>query len=238
MNDKSIFTNSISLLVILISFLIPDKSISNIIFYMGLFAFSGAITNVLAIHMLFEKVPFLYGSGVIVNRFEAFKSSIGSMIMTQFFSKKQIDDFFTSQEQKMELAPLIQQTDFTPAYEALKETVMESPFGGMLGMFGGEKALDGLKAPFSEKLKKSVIAITQSETFNLQLQSMLNDSSLSSDIQARIEQLIEQRLEELTPIMVKDLMQELIREHLGWLVVWGGVFGALIGLLSVMVVSL
>ena len=31
----------------------------------GLFALSGAITNWLAIYMLFERVPGLYGSGVI-----------------------------------------------------------------------------------------------------------------------------------------------------------------------------
>ncbi len=237
MSNKSLLSNTTALLIIVLSFFISDTYISNLILYTGLFAFSGAITNALAIHMLFEKVPFLYGSGVIVNRFEAFKASIRSMIMEQFFSQKQIDDFFINEEQKIELAPLIEETDFSPAYEALKETVMESPFGNMLGMFGGEQALEGLKAPFSEKLKRSVIGITQSETFNLQLQALLSDSSLSSDVQKRLEQLINQRLEELTPIMVKDLMQELIREHLGWLVVWGGVFGGLIGLLSAMVTS-
>ncbi len=236
--NKSLATNIIALLIIGLSFLVSDEYLSKIFLYMGLFAFSGAITNALAIHMLFEKVPFLYGSGVIINRFEAFKASIGSMIMEQFFSQKQIDDFFSNEEQKIELAPLIEQTDFTPAYEALVETVMQSQFGDMLGMFGGEQALEGLKAPFSEKLQKAVIKITQSEAFNLQLQAMLSDSSLSSDVQVRLEQLIEQRLDELTPIMVKELIQELIREHLGWLVVWGGVFGGLIGLLSVMVSSI
>ncbi len=236
--NKSLATNIIALFIIGLSFLVSDEYLSKIFLYMGLFAFSGAITNALAIHMLFEKVPFLYGSGVIINRFEAFKASIGSMIMEQFFSQKQIDDFFSNEEQKIELAPLIEQTDFTPAYEALVETVMQSQFGDMLGMFGGEQALEGLKAPFSEKLQKAVIKITQSEAFNLQLQAMLSDSSLSSDVQIRLEQLIEQRLDELTPIMVKELIQELIREHLGWLVVWGGVFGGLIGLLSVMVSSI
>ncbi|MEA3523858.1 MAG: DUF445 domain-containing protein [Campylobacterota bacterium] len=232
MSNKSLLTNSIAIFMMLLSLFVNDTYTSNLLLYMGLFAFSGAITNTLAIHMLFEKVPFLYGSGVIVNRFEAFKASIRSMIMQEFFSQKQIDDFFTKEEQKIELAPLIETTDFTPAYDALKETVMESPFGNMLGMFGGEQALEGLKEPFSEKLRKSVVTITQSETFNLQLQNMLADSSLSSDVQERLEQLIDQRLDELTPIMVKDLMQELIREHLGWLVVWGGVFGGLIGLIS------
>ena len=39
------------------------------------FALSGGITNWIAIHMLFEKIPF-YGSGVIPKRFEEFKTGI------------------------------------------------------------------------------------------------------------------------------------------------------------------
>ena len=52
----------------------------------GLFALSGGLTNWLAIHMLFEKVPLLYGSGVIPNRFEDFKNGIKNLIMNEFFS--------------------------------------------------------------------------------------------------------------------------------------------------------
>ena len=40
---------------------------------MGFFALSGAVTNWLAIHMLFERVPGLYGSGVIPLHFQDFK---------------------------------------------------------------------------------------------------------------------------------------------------------------------
>ena len=45
----------------------------------GFFALSGALTNWIAIHMLFERVPFLYGSGIIPNRFEEFKESITAL---------------------------------------------------------------------------------------------------------------------------------------------------------------
>ena len=37
--------------------------------------------------MLFEKVPGLYGSGVVPSRFEEFKEGIRSLIMTQFFTE-------------------------------------------------------------------------------------------------------------------------------------------------------
>ena len=228
-------TNALSLAVVALSFVLPDERFSALLFYAGLFAFSGAITNTLAVHMLFEKVPLLYGSGVIVNRFEAFKGAIKSMMMEQFFTKAQLDAFFADEEQKIDLAPLIESTDFSPAYDALSATVMESPFGGMLGMFGGEKALEGLREPFSSKLKSAVTKIVKSDTFNAQLQHSLTTSSLSDDIIDKVGALIDQRLNELTPQMVKELVARLIRDHLGWLVVWGGVFGGLIGLVGAVI---
>jgi len=52
-------------------FLLKDQF--SFIIVIGVFALSGSITNLLAIHMLFDKVPFLYGSGVILDRFEDIK---------------------------------------------------------------------------------------------------------------------------------------------------------------------
>ncbi len=228
--NKSLVTNSTALVLIPLSFVVPEPTVAKAVLYAGIFAFSGAITNLLAIHMLFEKVPFLIGSGVIVNRFESFKVAIKELMMTQFFTKDQLDNFFASEEKKIDLSPIIEETDFSPAFDALSKTVMESSFGGMLGMFGGEKALDALRDPFSRKLKSAVMKIVSSESFDAQLQNYLSDSSLSDDMLAKIEEVITARLEELTPQLVKEMVQNLIREHLGWLVVWGGVFGGLIGL--------
>lgn len=216
--------------MVLISFVVPQYH--NALLYTGLFALSGALTNQLAIHMLFEKVPLLYGSGVIVNRFEAFKDAIKELIMREFFTKEQLEAFFQSEEKKINLVPIIEETDFSPAFEALSKTVMESSFGGMLGMFGGESALDNLKEPFSNKMKSAVIKIVNSEAFNNTLEQHLQHSSLNADLLNSIENIIDKRLEELTPQMVKEIVQHLISEHLEWLVVWGGVFGGVIGLIS------
>ncbi len=216
--------------MVLISFVVPQYH--NALLYTGLFALSGALTNQLAIHMLFEKVPLLYGSGVIVNRFEAFKDAIKELIMREFFTKEQLEAFFQSEEKKINLVPIIEETDFSPAFEALSKTVMESSFGGMLGMFGGESALDNLKEPFSNKMKSAVIKIVNSEAFNNTLEQHLQHSSLNADLLNSIENIIDKRLEELTPQMVKEIVQHLISEHLDWLVVWGGVFGGVIGLIS------
>jgi len=228
--NKSFITNLIALLFIGISFAVPVYK--ELFLYTGLFALSGALTNQLAIHMLFEKVPFLYGSGVIVERFETFKSAIKNLIMNEFFTKEQLKKFFVNEEKKIDLKPIIEETDFTPAFDALSKTVMESSFGGMLGMFGGESALSALKDPFTDKLKSAVIKIVSSKAFNDTMQQHLQSSSLNNDMIKSIEKVIDARLNELTPQMVKEIVQKIIREHLDWLVVWGGVFGGLIGLVS------
>ena len=228
--NKSFITNTIALLLVVLSNF--TQEFHTPLLYMGLFALSGAITNQLAIHMLFEKVPFLYGSGVIPQRFESFKTAIKELMMQQFFTKEKLEAFFAQEEKKLELAPVIERTDFTPAFDALSKTVLESPLGGMLAMFGGEEALQPLKEPFTNKMKSAIIAIVHSEAFNDTLQKQLQSSSLGDDMLCSIENMIDTRLQELTPHMVKEMVQNLIKEHLGWLVVWGGVFGGLIGLVS------
>lgn len=229
--NKSFMTNLIAALLVALSFGLSEP-FSHAVLMVGLFALSGAVTNQLAIHMLFEKVPFLYGSGVIPARFSEFKSAIKTMMMEQFFTKEKLDAFFAKEEKSINLTPLIESTDFTPAFDALKKSVMESPFGGMLGMFGGEGVLNGLKEPYLVKLKSAVVSIVKSDVFNATLQKSLQNSSLSDDMLSSVEAMIDSRLAELTPQMVKELIQNLIREHLQWLVVWGGVFGGVIGLLG------
>ncbi len=232
--NKSFITNTVAVILILASFI--ETRCSSAFLFTGLFALSGALTNQLAIHMLFEKVPFLYGSGIIPAKFESFKASIKSLMMNEFFNKQQLDNFFKKEEKNINLEPIINETDFTPAFDALSKTVMESQFGGMLGMFGGEAVLETLREPFSQKLKSAVIKIVNSETFNETLQLNLKQSSLSDDMIDSIQSVIDARLNELTPNMVKEMIQIIIKEHLGWLVVWGGVFGGVIGFISSFVV--
>ncbi len=229
--SKTFLTNALAILLVALSFLF-DNDLNSLLLYTGLFALSGSLTNQLAIHMLFEKVPLLYGSGVIPLRFEAFKESIKNLMMQEFFTKEQIENFFANEEKRIDLAPVVEETNFSPAFDALSKTVMESSFGGMLGMFGGAAVLENLRHPFTIKMKSAVIQIVESEEFNQTLQKHLQTSSLSDDMFASIQDIIDARLEKLTPLMVKEMVYKLINEHLSWLVVWGGVFGGAIGLLS------
>lgn len=227
--SKATLTDCISVSLIGVG-LAATAPVAKPVLFTGLFAFSGAVTNQVAIYMLFNKVPLLYGSGVIEENFEKFKDSIKEMMMKQFFNKEQLTAFFQNEEQQINLAPLVENADFSPAFNALKQSVMESKLGDMLNLFGGEKALETLREPFAKKLKSAVVGIVTSETFKKQIDQHLSSSSLSDDILKTVEELITKRLNELTPAMVNELVHELIHTHLGWLVVWGGVFGGLIGL--------
>ncbi len=232
--NKSVLTNVFAAAILGAGWFLNDS----IVMMVGLFALSGALTNWLAVYMLFEKVPGLVGSGVIPNRFEAFKSAIKSLMMEQFFSQENIDRFAASSAQtsKFDLQPVIAKVDLTPSFEKLVEVIMNSSFGSMLGMFGGADALTPLKEPFIENMKTSLIEMTQSESFHQLLQEEMDQPEVMSDIRAKVAEIIDSRLEELTPQLVKEMVQQMIHEHLGWLVVWGGVFGGLIGLASALIV--
>lgn len=232
--DKGWSTNIIALACVGGSYLLQDE-FANAVRSAGLFALSGAVTNQLAIHMLFEKVPYLYGSGIIIDRFESIRAALKTLIMEQFFSTEKIEAFVQSQERTINLAPIIEQTDFTPAYDALVLSVMESPLGGMLGMFGGEALIAKLKEPFITKIKLSTIEISQSDSFMSALNAHIHEGS--NNLTQTIEEIVELRLAELTPVMVKEMLHGLMKEHLGWLVVWGGVFGAVIGVLSSLLIK-
>ncbi len=224
-------TNLIALLVLIGGYYFSYP----MMFSAGLFAFSGAVTNWLAIHMLFEKVPFLYGSGVIPARFDDFKHAIKTLMMEQFFTDANIERFLNqemSSSQSINLEPVIAQVDFNPAFDSLVEVIQQSSFGGMLAMFGGADALQPLRAPFVEKMQASMIDISQSDSVKNALKAQLESPAMLDEIKANIEQIINQRLHELTPQMVKEIVQKMIKQHLGWLVVWGGVFGGLIGVVA------
>ena len=235
--NKSDITNLITVLIMAYGY----SNGNDMIFMVGLFALSGAVTNTLAIHMLFEKVPFLYGSGVIESKFSQFKLSIHNLLMNQFFTRENLTRFFqdevNSAKKTIDFEKILNKTDFSPAYESLKESVMQSSFGGMLGMFGGEAALEPLREPFTKKLQASIISISSSDAFQDVVNEALKSEDLSEDIYNKLSLIVNARLEELTPAMVKEIVQDMIKEHLGWLVIWGAVFGGLIGLVSTLVMK-
>ncbi len=232
--NKSLITNGLALIILIVGIIFDQRLVLSI----GLFALSGAVTNWLAVHMLFEKIPFLYGSGVIPARFEDFKAAIKRLMMEQFFTEENFDKFLGGSKDgitEMHLAPVIEKVNLNPAFDSLVRVILESSMGKMLGMFGGESALESMREPFIDNMKESLINMTYSENFQNLLREELEQPDVMDNIRSNVEEIIEQRLSELTPDLVKQIVQDMIKQHLGWLVVWGGVFGGIIGLIAALV---
>lgn len=234
-SHMSLITNLVATLIYGLSFITPvySKELSSI----GLFALSGALTNWIAVHMLFEKVPGLYGSGVIVIKFEAFKAAIHRLIMTEFFNIKHLESSFSIEElgEKTigeELQNFLGRLNYEELYEKLLVALLESPVGPMLAMVGGAKILEPAKPFFLETMKENIKVLAYQATKDATLKQSLKKIFSSENLIQKIESVILARLNELTPVMVKAIVASIIKEHLGWLVVWGGVFGGLIGLFA------
>lgn len=235
--NKSFATNFISVLLIGIGYAIPfEHWLAKPIRTIGLYAASGAVTNWIAIYMLFEKVPGFYGSGVVPNRFEDFKAGIHDLIMKQFFTTSNVQAFFADQANvdsfHLDPEPIVEAVDYDAVFQRLVDAVLASPFGSMLAMFGGPKALLPLREPFEANIRDEIRTLVASPAVANMMQKSLAQDKGSDVIIAKVDAIVLKRLDELTPQMVKRIVEEMISQHLGWLVVWGGVFGALIGLVA------
>ena len=130
---------------------------------------------------------------------------------------------------------LIDELDLDKAFDSLSEAIMQSSMGGMVGMIGGPKALEGLRQPFAQRMRDYLKSFVASPVFADALSEKVSAASHSEAVLERIETLVDRRLQELTPQQVKAIVQKMIKQHLGWLVVWGGVVGGLLGLVFAVV---
>lgn len=222
--NKSLLTNLAAAAVVVGSLLLPPGAVRDYAFAAGVFAFSGAITNWLAVHMLFEKVPGMYGSGVVVAKFEEFKQAIRTLVMENFFTEENFMKFAdVALHQGLSAETIEQKVDLDSLFDGFLQVVGRSKFGSMLMAFGGARALEPLREPFKEEFRRRILAIVDSLD--------LTKTHPSFDaFRPTVESLVQGKLDELQASEVKAILEKMMREHLGWLVIWGGVCGALIGL--------
>lgn len=227
--NKSFLTNLIAAIVFVSSYLAPEFIGRNALMLASLFALSGAVTNWLAIYMLFEKIPGLYGSGVIALRFHQFKESIRALIMENFFTEENFIKV-TQGALPHTIQPelILDKIDFDKVFNSFVMVIKDSSYGGMFKLFGGEKIFEPLQKPFKLEFEKQASEILS----NIDIASVLRKETDFDTFKSKISAMVDTTLNELTPQRVKKIVEDMMRTHLGWLVVWGGVFGALIGFVS------
>jgi uncharacterized membrane protein YheB (UPF0754 family) len=223
----------------------------------GLFAFSGGITNSLAIKMLFDRVPGFYGSGVIQLRFEEIREQIKKLILEQFFTAEHLREYFRAQERRVDVMEFLRARDGRSPLRALVETqwtkltsadvlgrivsehverAFNSTMGGLLVLVGRE-TIEGVVGRFVASLAESMRSRLEelADEVTLDARSLgleVDEQRIIERLKEEVRSLLERRLEKLTPQQVKRIVEDVIRRHLGWLVIWGNVFGGGIGLIA------
>ncbi|XP_065197501.1 uncharacterized protein LOC135829018 isoform X2 [Sycon ciliatum] len=201
---------------------------------LGLFGFSGGVTNWLAVKMLFDRIPLLIGSGVITRRFQEIRETIKQVILDTIFEPEAMQDYidqrtgsFLSGFNLEEHIQAIMQSDVVDAVIDRKiAELMARPEGLMFAMMGIDAAkLKSLVKPFVFGLGVELAPM---------LVKVLDSMDLINGyrIREQVEQMMSNRLQEFTPPKVKELVEKMIRKHLGWLVVWGNALGAVFGLIT------
>lgn len=232
--NKGSYTHLIAFALSLLGFLTQNFWWGELLLTAGLFALSGSLTNGLAVHMLFERIPGVYGSGVVTNRFEAFKTAIREMMLNNFFSPEQFKIIAAKTSSEFNFAePLLAKLDLDQVFDDLLQSIKSGHLGSLLALIGGLKALEPLREPVKTAIREQIQKLAQRKDLN----EWFKDYFAQDFLRPKVEQLVDQRLAELTPQKIKQLVSQMIKEHLGWLVVWGGVFGGLLGGLSFLLLN-
>lgn len=215
------------------------STFSRYVLAFGLFGFAGGVTNWLAVKMLFDRIPFLLGSGVIPRQFKEIRKAIKDAVLQMFFDKTFLESYLgpRSKElvQSLDLSKLLKDgmndPEFDKVFVEKLTDIANRPEGMMLQtmatMFGGVELMAPTLKPmlvsFGEEMVSAMV-----DRFDLTKMVPVDKVREELDI------LMEKKLLQLTPQRVKEIMEGVIRNHLGWLVLWGNVFGGMIGIASIL----
>jgi len=182
----------------------------------GLFAVSGGVTNWVAIKMLFNKVPGLYGTGIIPGKFKEIRLVLKNVVMTNFFDETYLNFYLKDKVLKVDLEG------------KLTEFLNSDKLGAVLEAVLGDdaKIMVPIVRPFLQKTGVSLAPVLKEKIRKMDLMNDLES------VNKQIDDMLTTRLEELTPEKVKLLLSEVMKEHLYWLIIWGNVFGGILGLIS------
>lgn len=253
--DKGLFSNCVSITCLLTGCLLPRSPLQGLVLTVGLFAVSGGMTNSLAVKMLFDRIPFLVGSGVIPARFREIRTKIRQLIMTHFFAPGSLEEYFREHRADFDPRRYLRRredgkgfaADFLeenwekiastqvlePLLDRQIQKLIDSPMGGVLVMMGLENvkpAVSQFVAGLLNQVKAH--ALETVGRLDVDFTAYLDEHRMALDVCAHVERLLESKLQQLDAQRVKGLLEEVIRRHLGWLVVWGNIFGGLLGLAS------
>lgn len=199
----------------------------------GVFGFSGGVTNLLAVRMLFDEIPGVYGSGIIPKQFESIKKAIRAMILDTFFEEKflarQVQEKIGILHDQSTVSDALDKAMAVPAFGTALEDklsmLMTTPIGAMIVAAGATPAS-------LVPIVKPIIRQVGLEVAPRVANSLSNQAIPLDKFRDQVDRLIEERLAELTAHRVRMLVEAVMKANLGWLVVWGNVLGSTLGLIA------
>jgi uncharacterized membrane protein YheB (UPF0754 family) len=257
--DKGTFSNILSGAVFGTGLALPHGAVRDFTLSVGLFAFSGGITNALAVKMLFDRIPGLVGSGVIPARFREIRQKIQDLILKHFFSEEYLREFFEREKGSLDWRSFVRGSEsgrgpvarilekqwdrFTgpdtldPILDREIDRLMDSRIGGLLVMVGPQNvkpAVSQFVMSFVSSWKGKVMDFADKAGPG-ELELEIDEEKLVEAVRAKVTVLLERKIAQLEPGTVKRMIEDVIRNHLGWLVVWGNVFGAILGVVGFLI---
>ena len=200
----------------------------------GVFALAGGVTHWLAIKMLFDRIPLLYGSGIILRNFREIRTSVKDALMSAFFDEASLQQYLKSKISHFlsgaNLDERIKGFLNNPAFESIidrkLDTLSQRPEGLVVAMMG--VSVDQLKPmikPFIMGLSNDIAPL-----FSRMIDP---DQFLDlSFVRMELDGLMNDKLKDMDAKRVRNILKSIMKDHLGWLIVWGNLLGGIIGVVT------
>jgi len=200
----------------------------------GLFGFAGGFTNWIAIQMLFYKIPFVYGSGIIPARYMEIRNTIKNVIMMNFFDKTYLQKYIMQKAESYlggtKLDDMVNKAVESETFDKILDTKLvelgSHPAMATFAMMGLDpKSLKPMVKPFVSSLGQALAPLLADK--------LKSGNLIDIDIlRKEVDKLMTTKLQDLTPKIVTGLLEAVLLPHLSWLVFWGCFFGGIIGIIS------
>lgn len=192
---------------VLMRFLGRKDELASAILAFGLFGFAGGATNAIAVTMLFDKIPFLIGSGVIPRRFKDILEALKSLILDTFFEEKFLRayvsersaDLVSAVDLKGRLERAMQADGFDAVLATKFEALASTPDGQLIAtlapMFGGYESMTVMLKPVLRAVGNELLTTL---TSNFDIIDVVD----VGQIRREIDRALSQRMSMLTPLKV------------------------------------
>ncbi|KAL5467656.1 hypothetical protein EMCRGX_G031917 [Ephydatia muelleri] len=204
---------------------------SRIIRSLGVFGFMGGVIIWIAVEMLFRRIPFLFGSGVLLRQYKSIRETISSIVIETLFDPAALRKYFSGKNKKVRemlrvdtKLGLFNSQIVEVVIDQKISAILAGPDGFVLNMMGVNQ--DQLRLTMKTHARDFINEISPL------VMEKLADPGLTDgvDLHEEAEKILGTKIGQLSSGKVRQLMAVMIRKHLSWLIVWGNILGATFGI--------